>query len=44
MPEDMRTAPEINIPKEFQAAGKFQPTCPPETMDLYSKIWAEVLK
>jgi spermidine/putrescine transport system substrate-binding protein len=44
MPEDMRDAPEVVIPKEFEAAGRFIPACKPETNDLYSKIWTEVLK
>jgi spermidine/putrescine transport system substrate-binding protein len=44
MPEDMKTAPEINIPAEFANKGKFQPTCPPEVTELYTKIWTELLK
>ena len=30
MPEDMKTAPEVNIPAEFADKGKFTLTCPPE--------------
>jgi spermidine/putrescine transport system substrate-binding protein len=44
MPEDMKDAPEVVIPKEFEAAGKFIPTCPPEVNDMYTRIWTEVLK
>ena len=44
MPGDMKDAPEIVIPKDFEAAGKFIPACSPEAMDLYSRIWTEVLK
>jgi spermidine/putrescine transport system substrate-binding protein len=44
MPEDMIDAPEVVIPREFLAAGRFIPACPPEAMDLYSRIWTEVLK
>jgi spermidine/putrescine transport system substrate-binding protein len=43
MPDDMKNAPEIVIPKEFEAMGKFIPACPPEVNDLYTKIWTEVL-
>jgi spermidine/putrescine transport system substrate-binding protein len=44
MPEDMKTAPEIVVPKEFEAAGKFSLTCPPEVQELYTAIWTEVTK
>jgi spermidine/putrescine transport system substrate-binding protein len=44
MPEDMKTAPEINVPAEFVEKGKFQLTCPAEVNDLYTKIWTELLK
>jgi spermidine/putrescine transport system substrate-binding protein len=44
MPEDMKTAPEVVIPKEFEANGHFTLACPPEVNDLYTKIWTEVLK
>jgi spermidine/putrescine transport system substrate-binding protein len=44
MPEDMKTAPEINVPAEFAAAGKFSLTCPAEVNDLYTKIWTELQK
>jgi spermidine/putrescine transport system substrate-binding protein len=44
MPEDMRTAPELNIPREFEAAGKFALTCPPEVQELYTAIWTELTK
>src|SRR5690606_12217190 len=30
MPEDMATAPEINVPEELQEYGRFNPVCPPE--------------
>src|SRR5690606_22400588 len=41
MPEDMKTAPEVNIPAEFVSAGKFNQTCPPEVNELYTAIWTE---
>ncbi|WP_421592386.1 extracellular solute-binding protein [Shinella sp. M27] len=44
MPEDMRNAPEIDVPEEFLAKGVFSPACPQEVNDLYTKIWTEVLK
>ncbi|MEZ5923217.1 MAG: extracellular solute-binding protein [Hyphomicrobiaceae bacterium] len=44
MPEDMKTAPEINIPAEFADKGVFALTCSPEANDLYTKIWTELQK
>ncbi len=44
MPEDMKTAPEVNIPAEFVDKGEFQLNCPPEVNDLYTKIWTELMK
>ncbi len=44
MPEDMQTAPEIATPAEFVPAGRFLPTCPPETTALYTAIWTELVK
>lgn len=44
MPEDMKTAPEIKIPEQFAAGGKFMTTCPPEVQELYTAIWTELTK
>ena len=44
MPEDMKTAPEVNIPAEFADKGVLQLTCPPEANDLYTRIWTELQK
>ncbi len=44
MPEDMKTAPEVNIPDEIMAMGAFTPTCPPEVQALYADIWTGLLK
>lgn len=44
MPEDMKTAPEIVVPAEYKAAGKFLPTCSKEARDLYTAIWTELRK
>jgi spermidine/putrescine transport system substrate-binding protein len=42
MPEDMKTAPEVNIPAEFASKGKFVRTCPPEVNEIYTAIWTEL--
>jgi len=44
MPADMKDAPELIVPKEFEAAGEFLKPCAPEVTELYTKIWTEVLK
>lgn len=44
MPEDMKTAPELVIPAEFEKAGEFLEACPPEVADLYARIWTDVNK
>jgi spermidine/putrescine transport system substrate-binding protein len=42
MPEEMKTAPEVNIPAEFAGRGVFTPTCPPELQEKYTAIWKEL--
>ena len=44
MPEDMATAPEVIIPREFIGFGKFYPTCPPDVQKMYTAIWTELQK
>lgn len=44
MPEDMKTAPEIVIPDELKAAGRFTQTCPPDVQQLYTRIWTDLQK
>lgn len=44
MPADMETAPEIVIPDEYKAAGKFLPTCSPKALEYYTAIWTELRK
>ena len=44
MPEDMKTAPEVVIPEEFKAAGRFIPTCSPKAQEYMTAIWTELMK
>ncbi|MBS3649111.1 extracellular solute-binding protein [Pseudaminobacter sp. 19-2017] len=44
MPEEMKTAPELVIPAEFEKAGEFLESCSPEVLSLYSRIWTDVQK
>jgi spermidine/putrescine transport system substrate-binding protein len=44
MPEDMKTAPEVNIPAEFVDRGKFMLNCAPDVQALYTRIWTELQK
>ncbi|MBL4927422.1 ABC transporter substrate-binding protein [Fuscibacter oryzae] len=44
MPADMQTAPEVNIPEEFKAAGHFLPTCSGKSMDYMTAIWTDLQK
>jgi spermidine/putrescine transport system substrate-binding protein len=44
MPEDMKTAPEVVIPEESKAAGKFIPTCSPKAQEYMTAIWTELQK
>jgi len=44
LPADMKDAPEVVIPKEFETNGHFTTTCPPQVQALYTRIWAGVLK
>jgi len=44
MSEEMTTAPEIVIPADLKAAGKFNQTCPPEVQQLYTRIWTDLQK
>jgi spermidine/putrescine transport system substrate-binding protein len=40
----MKNAPEIVIPEELAAAGKFSPACPQEIQDVRTQIWTELLQ
>ena len=44
MPDDMKNAPEINIPAELANAGKFLQACSPAATKLYTAIWTELQK
>ena len=44
MPEDMKTAPEVVIPEEHKAAGRFLPTCSPKAQEYMTAIWTELQK
>lgn len=44
MPADMKTAPEVNVPNEFEPLGKLNLACPPEVQQLYTAIWTELTK
>ncbi|SEQ09149.1 extracellular solute-binding protein [Thalassovita taeanensis] len=44
MPDDMKTAPEIVVPADLVAAGKFTGACPKEAQDMYTAIWTELQK
>lgn len=44
MPEDMKTAREVNIPEELKDKGVFIPTCAPEVQALYTRIWTDLQK
>lgn len=42
LPEDMKTAPEVNIPEEFADKGRFIQICAPEVQKQYTAIWKEL--
>jgi spermidine/putrescine transport system substrate-binding protein len=44
MPEDMKDAPEINVPDDLKAAGHFLPTCSQKAQEYYTAIWTELQK
>ena len=41
-PEDMKTAPEVNIPEELAGKGNFIQICAPEVQEKYAAIWVEL--
>ncbi len=44
LPDEMKGAPELTVPKELESAGEFLKPCAPEVTEIYSKIWTDVLK
>lgn len=44
MPEEMKGAPEVEIPEEAKPAGHFISACDPKVTELYARIWTDVLK
>jgi spermidine/putrescine transport system substrate-binding protein len=44
MDEVMRDAPELVIPEELVAAGRFGQACPQEVQDIHTQIWTELLQ
>jgi spermidine/putrescine transport system substrate-binding protein len=44
MPAEMKDAPELVIPAEYEKAGEFLAGCSPDVVDLYSRIWTDVNK
>jgi spermidine/putrescine transport system substrate-binding protein len=44
MPADMKDAPELTIPKDMEGKYEFSTACPPEVVDIYTKIWTELMK
>ena len=44
MRKDLVASPELNIPPEYAAKGRFLPTCPPDVVALYTRIWTELQK
>ena len=41
---DLKAAPEINMSEETIKLGHFSLTCKPETQEVYTKIWTEIMK
>lgn len=44
MPDDMKDAPELTIPADLKASATFALACPPEAVELYTKIWTDLMK
>lgn len=44
MPADMKDAPELNIPKEMEGHYEFATACPPEAVEIYTRIWTDLMK
>jgi spermidine/putrescine transport system substrate-binding protein len=44
MPADMKDAPELSIPKDMEGHYEFATACSPEAVEIYTKIWTELMK
>ena len=44
MPDDMKGAPEVEVPEELKSIAVPSQTCPPEVQELYTRIWTELQK
>ncbi|MCC5972656.1 MAG: extracellular solute-binding protein [Rubellimicrobium sp.] len=44
MDPEMQGAPEIDVPSELAAAGRFGEACPQEVNDIHTQIWTEMLQ
>jgi spermidine/putrescine transport system substrate-binding protein len=44
MDEEMQGAPEIEVPAELAAAGRFGEACPQAVNDIHTQIWTELLQ
>ncbi len=44
MPPEMKDAPELVVPPQFEKAGEFLATCAPDVAQLYARIWTDVNK
>jgi spermidine/putrescine transport system substrate-binding protein len=44
MRDDVKAAPELNVPAEYVAAGGWQEVCPTEVDELYTRIWTDLMK
>jgi spermidine/putrescine transport system substrate-binding protein len=44
MPDDMKSAPELVVPPEFEKVGEFMTPCSPEVQQIYTRIWTDLQK
>jgi spermidine/putrescine transport system substrate-binding protein len=44
LPDDMKGAPEVDVPAEFADKGQFMPACPADIQALYTRIWTDLQK
>lgn len=44
MRDEIKAAPELNIPAEHIAAGGWQEVCPADVDELYTRIWTDLMK